>query len=124
MRRTVLWAVVCLLFALVLVGEAAAKGKKKKVAARKPRCVSAQQVAGDAEITWTFNNVCETEVSCVARWTFRCGDRPTENGSKEESLTLPPGDRAEVVASAAGCGDEWEIASPRWTCQTSVRAQK
>ena len=126
MRR--IMAVVCLLGVLVAGAsgvEAKKKAKGKKVAkARTSRCIDARQSADATEITWSFANGCETEVVCVARWTLSCGDKPTENGAKEESAALSPGERSEITASAASCGETWELASPRWSCSTSVRAQK
>ncbi len=125
MRRVAVWlATLALCLGLVGVAEAKKKSKKKLAKKAASRCIKTQTGSGEAELWWTFTSDCDREVICSARWVLQCGEKPTEDGAKDESVTVAPGESITITASAAECGDDWALETPRWTCGQAARAEK
>src|SRR5204863_10024946 len=110
MRRVAVWlATLVLCLGLAGVAEAKKKSKSKKKLAKKAssRCIKTDTGSAEAELWWTFTSDCDREVVCSARWVLTCGDKPTEDGAKDESVTVAPGESITITASATECGEEW-----------------
>ena len=123
MRR---FLAVCLVTCALWSNAEARPRRAKKVATAKKasKCIETRQSADGPDLTWTFDNACDREVLCTAKWVLSCGDKPDESGAKEESVTVMANSSATVLASASACGETWQIEAPRWTCTMSVRASK
>jgi hypothetical protein len=103
------------MISLWCLAAAPARAESEKVDA----CVTFEHEAKEKSLLVEATNSCERRFSCRIDYAVICTDldgKQTRRVAKRAPFALTSKGNAEVVLSAAGCGETWRIDDFTWTC--------